>query len=118
MHEKLVAQVEAGIDVPAGVGGCRKPYGKRPGIHARKPASAADELVERFVEDRRIGGPGEGLLSKDAKPDDRLGPRRRIVRIAAGIPAQDTARGAIRLLPPMPALNVPGSGQMHARVKQ
>src|SRR5918996_2613751 len=72
------------------VGG-RKPDGERPEVPARTPATRPDKLVERLVEVPRIGGPREGFSAIVAEPDHGLGPCRRVVRIAAGIPPQDGA---------------------------
>jgi hypothetical protein len=82
------------VDVPAGVPRIvrgRKPDGKRPEVHAGQPAPSSDELIERVVQDRRVGGLGEGVLSIEAQPDDRLRPGRGVIGIITGVPLEDGA---------------------------
>src|SRR5690606_39079969 len=85
---------EAHVDVPAGVAwivGGRKSHRKRPEVPAGKPAPASDQPVEGFVEDWRVGGLDERLLSVHAKPDDRFRPCRRVIRIASGVAPENRA---------------------------
>jgi hypothetical protein len=55
------------------------------------PATGSDELVERLVQDPRIGGSGKGLLTIVAEPDHGLGPSRPVIRIAVRVAPEDGA---------------------------
>jgi hypothetical protein len=87
-----VLRREAGIDVPARVSRIirgRKPNRKRPEIHAGQPSLWANKLIEGFVEDCRVRGLGEWLLSIHAKADHRILPGCRIVLSATRITPED-----------------------------
>jgi hypothetical protein len=64
---------------------------KGPKTGARTPTPFSDELVEGRVENRTVCCPLERLIAVVTKPDDRLCPSCRIVRIAWQIAPEDGA---------------------------
>jgi hypothetical protein len=92
---------KADIDVPAGIAGIvrmRKAHRESPEILSRTPAPAADELIKGSVQNRRVGGEPEGLVSVAAEPDHRSRPGRGIVAIAGQVAPQDGAALASEFL--------------------
>ena len=79
---------KAHINTPAGIArivGMRKPHREDAKTVARKPTPFADDLIERGMENRRIDGFPERLLSISRQSNDWFGPGRWVIGIARQI---------------------------------
>src|SRR4029450_629761 len=77
--------------IVAGALGRREADRERAEAGKRGPALLADELVERGVQLRCVGGGAERRVAAVGDADDRLGPGRRVGRVAAGSGPEDGA---------------------------
>src|SRR5580700_6156649 len=80
--------------MPAGIAGIvrmRKPHRESAKTVTQAPASLPDDLIERGMENWRIDGLPEWLLSVTRKSNDWFGPSRRVIAIARQIAPHDLA---------------------------